>query len=517
MMRIFRYLIPIVVLVFLPRFLSGMESDLEKRVRKFTLKNGIRVLLLERHLSPTVSLYIRQRAGAVDEVSGKTGAAHLLEHMMFKGTRTIGTRNYARESKILRKINETGKQLDLERGKPDRADDTTLKALEVKLKALQEEHKKWMLPNELDRIYTENGAEEMNAGTGQDLTTYHVSLPSNKIELWARIESDRLQHPVFREFYTERDVVIEERRQRIEAHPRGKLSEQFYAAAFQAHPYGRPIIGWPSDLHLLNMDDVSAFFRRASSPSRTVIAVVGDIQPQETLAVIRKYFENIPTAEAEPYVITEEPPQSGERRVEVIFDARPQLMIGYRKPPPPAQDDYTMEVIEAILSKGRTSRFYRRLVEELNIAESITAANGMPGARYPNLFAIFATPRPPYGCRELELAIDEELDKLKQTAVPEPELQKVKNQLKADFIRELNANSSLAGMLSYYEVLLGDYRYLTDYIKAIDRVTSGEIMQAARAYLNRHNKTVASLVSSGQTPSEASSLPSLEQRPKHEK
>jgi predicted Zn-dependent peptidase len=506
MTRKIKAFIAIVILIFLPRFLSAAESDLENRVRKFTLKNGIRVLLLERHLSPTVSLYIRQRAGAVDEVSGKTGAAHLLEHMMFKGTRSIGTRNEAMEHKILREINKTGQQLDLERGKADRTDAGTVKALEDKLKALQEQHKKWMIPNELDRLYTENGAEDMNAGTGQDLTTYYVSLPSNKIELWARIESDRLQHPVFREFYTERDVVMEERRQRIEAHPRGKLAEQFYAAAFQAHPYGRPILGWPSDLRLLNMDDVSFFFRRASAPHHTVIAVVGDIQSQETLAVIRKYFERIPATKPEPYVITAEPSQSGERRAEVIFDAKPQCMIGYHKPPPPAQDDYNFDIIEAILSRGRTSRFYRKIVEELKIAESVDTANGMPGARYSNLFAIFATPRDPHGCRELEPAIDEELEKLKQTEVPEQELQKVKNQMKADFIRELNSNSSLAKMLSYYEVLLGDYRYLTSYIKVIDKITPEEIVQAARKYLNRQNRTVA-ILTPGQTPSAASGQP----------
>ncbi len=515
MIRKIKAFIPVIALIFLPQLSSADQGDLENRVQKYTLDNGIRVLLLERHLSPTVSLYIRQRAGAVDEVSGKTGAAHLLEHMMFKGTTSIGSRNAEMEGRILREINETGQKLDLEREKPGGMAAVAAKALEEKLKALHEEHKKWMIPNELDRIYTENGAEEMNAGTGQDLTTYHVSLPSNKIELWARIESDRLQHPVFREFYTERDVVMEERRQRIEAHPRGKLAEQFYAAAFQAHPYGRPILGWPSDLRLLNMDDISSFSHRANAPHHTVIAVVGDIQPRETLAVIRKYFEKIPAARPEPYVITEEPPQTGERRVEVIFDAKPQCMIGYHKPPPPAQDDYTLDVVEAILSRGRTSRFYRRIVEELKIAETVSAANGLPGARYPNLFGIFATPRHPHGCRELELAIDVEIEKLKQTAVPAQELQKIKNQMKADFIRELNSNSSLAGMLSYYEVLLGDYRYLTSYINVIDKITPAEIMQAAQKYLNRQNRTVA-ILTPAQPPPAAPADP-VKQKPDYEK
>ena len=506
MIRKLHIFIPAILLTFLLQPLSAAENDLESRVLKFTLNNGIRVLLLERPLSPTVSLYIRQRTGAVDEISGKTGTAHLLEHMMFKGTTTIGTRNYKSERDVLRKIRTTGRQLDLERRKADRADAKALEALQAKLKALQEEHKQWMIPNELDRIYTENGAEEMNASTGQDLTTYHVSLPSNKIELWARIESDRLQNPVFREFYTERDVIMEERRQRIETNPGGKLADQFFAAAFQVHPYGRPILGWPSDMRFLSMDDLSAFFHQARAPHHTVIAVVGDINPEETLSLIRKYFESIPARKTDPLFINGEPPQSAERRVEVIFDAKPQLMIGYHKPPPPAQDDYIFDVIEAILSKGRTSRFYRKMVEELKIAESVETANGMPGARYPSLFTIFATPRRPHECRELEQAIDAELERLKRAPVAEQELQKIKNQMKADFIRGLNSNNGLANMLSYYETLLGDYRYLSHYIKVIDKITPDEIMQTAQKYLRKENRTVATLISS-RTPSERSGQP----------
>lgn len=494
MMKKINFFIAIVVLMFLPRLLFASGNDLENRVQKFTLKNGIRVLLLERHLSPTVSLYIRQRAGAVDEISGKTGTAHLLEHMMFKGTTSIGTRYYALESEILQKIKETGQQLDLERVKPDLDHAGVVQAIAKKLKALQEEHKKWMIPNELDRIYTENGAEEMNARTGQDLTTYHVSLPSNRIELWARIESDRMQNPVFREFYNERDVILEERRQRTDADPKGKLSEQFFATAFQTHPYGRPILGWPSDIVSLGMDDLSAFFRKAHAPQQTVIAVVGDIDPEETLRLIRKYFENIPARKMEPPYITEEPPQPGERRVEVVFAAKPQLIIGYRKPPPPDRDDYIFDVIEALLSEGRTSRFYRTIVEKRKIAEHIDTVNGMPGARFANLFTIHATPRHPHDCRELEQAIDEELEKLKHTPVKQQELQKIKNQMRADFIRHLNSNSGLAGMLSYYEALLGDYRYLINHIKILDKITPDEIMQAAKKYLKKENRTVATLV-----------------------
>jgi predicted Zn-dependent peptidase len=259
-------------------------------------------------------------------------------------------------------------------------------------------------------------------------------------------------------------------------------------------------------MRFLSMDDVSAFFHQARAPRHTVISVVGDINPEETLSLIRKYFESIPARKMDPLFINGEPPQSAERRVEVNFDAKPQLMIGYHKPPPPAQDDYIFDVIEAILSKGRTSRFYRKMVEELKIAESVATANGTPGARYPNLFAIYATPRRPHECRELEQAIDAELERIKREPVPEQELQKVKNQMKADFIRSLNSNNGLASMLSYYETLLGDYRYLSNYIKVIDKITPDEIMQAAQKYFRKQNRTVATLISS-RTPSEQSGQP----------
>lgn len=493
MMKQCKPLFTVALIIFFLWPLSAAGSDLEARVRKHVLKNEITVLLLERHLSPTVSFYIRQRAGAVDEISGKTGTAHLLEHMMFKGTTSIGTRNYKKERPILQEIRETGQKLDLLHRQADKADPKSFEALTARLKTLQEEHKRWLIPNELDRIYTENGAEDMNASTGQDVTTYHVSLPSNKIELWARIESDRMRQPVFREFYAERDVIMEERRQRIEANPDGKLSEQFYAAAFLAHPYGRPILGWPSDMRFLNMDDVTTFFQRAHSPRHTVITVVGDIDPEQTLSIIKKYFESLPSQDGQTDFVTEEPPQTGERRVEVVFDAKPKLMVGYHKPPPPAPDDYVFDVIEALLSKGRTSRFYRKLVEKLKIAEYAETSNGLPGARYPNLFVIFAAPHQPHGCSELEKAIDDEIEELKTKPVSEQELQKVKNQMKADYIRYLQSNQGLASMISYYEVLLGDYRYLTGHLGMIDKISPVDIMQAAQKYLKKDNRTLATL------------------------
>jgi predicted Zn-dependent peptidase len=467
--------------------------DLEKKVVKIKLKNGLTVLMLERHLSPTVSLYIRHRIGAVDEQNGKSGAAHLLEHMMFKGTTTIGTKNYMAEKKILDAIEKTGTVLDKEKRKGSKADPEMIKKISARLKKLEDQHKKYFIPNEIDRLYTQNGGLDMNASTGQDVTTYHVSLPANKIELWARIESDRLLNPVFREFYTERDVVMEERRQRVESDPDGKLYEQFISAAYKIHPYGRPIIGWEEDLINLSPDSVKEIFKKYQAPDSMVIAVVGDINPPKTLKLIEKYFGRIPASRDKKIAIPAEPVQTEERRVNVTFDANPMMIIGFHKPNAPSYDDYVFDVLEAILTKGRTSRLYNKLVTDLQIAKSISASNGVPATRYPNLFTIFAQPRYPHTNSELEEMILQEIEKIKTQPVTDEELTKAKNNIKMEYIKSLDANSEIASTLSYYEILLGDYRYFADYLSNIDKVTAGDIQKAAGIYLKKDNRTIAVL------------------------
>jgi predicted Zn-dependent peptidase len=487
-------IIPLLAIFFLlvPAELPAYE--LEKQVRKITLDNGLTVLMLARHTSPTVSFYIRHRVGAVDEANGATGTAHFLEHMMFKGTKTIGVKDYQAEKKILSLINKAGNALDQEKMKGEAADKKRLEKLTKNLNSLQEKHRSLIVSNEIDRLYTENGAVKLNASTGQDVTTYQVSLPANKTEIWARIEADRMINPVFREFYAERDVIMEERRQSVESDPEGKLMEQFLATAFNAHPYGRPILGWPSDMSYLNPDSTRKFFNLYHAPNNTVIAIVGDIDPPSTIKLVKKYFGGIKRQNIPAFHITEEPPQRGERRVEVSFSANPQLIIGYHKPTLPADDDYVFDVIESILGHGRTSRFYKSLVEEKGLAESVQAANGLPGARYPNLFTIFASPRHPHANAELEAEIYKELDKLKTDLISAAELEKTKNQLKADFIRGLASNSGLASKLSYYEILTGDYRYLTNHISIIDKITPDDIRRVTKKYLSKENRTVASIV-----------------------
>jgi len=488
--RILLYLIAL-SLVLVPGVSRAI--DLEKKVIKTKLDNGLTVLLLERKFSPTVSLYIRYRVGAVDEVKGQSGAAHFLEHMMFKGTPTIGTKNYVEEKRILGQIEKTGSKLDLEKMKGEKADAKIVEQLSDHLKSLQEEHRRYYIPNEIDRLYTENGGMNMNASTGQDMTTYFVNLPANKIELWARIESDRLINPVFREFYTERDVVMEERGMRVETSPDGKLYEAFINKAYTVHPYGIPILGWPRDMMYLSQDAIRNIHKKYLTPSNIVITVVGDIDPSKTLNLIKKYFGPIPQRSVIPGYIPAEPPQTEERKVEVFFDASPKMIIGYHKPTAPDFEDYVFDVLEKILSSGRTSRLYSRLVLEKQIADSISTHNGIPASRYPNMFAIFATPRTPHTSDDLLKAIEVELEDIINHPVSEKELARAKKKMKMEFISSLDSNAELASVLSDTELLLGDYRYFANYIPQIEKVTAADIQKVAAKYLTKNNRTIATL------------------------
>jgi len=484
-----------VVLLFLcGTLIPCVAYDLAGKVKEFMLENGLRVLIVERHAGPTVSLYISHPTGAIDDENGHTGTAHFLEHLRFKGTETIGTRNFNEERQVLRKIHETGSALDREEMKGDGADRQEIKKLRERLETLQAEAGKWSIPGEIDRLYTENGGGDLNAFTGQDITTYHVSLPANRIELWARIESDRMANPVFREFYSERNVILEERKQRVASDPRGKLMEQFLSTAFMAHPYRRPVLGWSSDMRFLDIDYTWQFFRTHYPPNNTIITIVGDVSPEGVMEIIRRYFGPLPPQKLPVRRVTEEPVQQGERRTQVVFDAAPQLIIGYHKPTLPSFGDCVFDVIDTILSGGRTSRFFKVLVKEKGIAADVTTANGYPGARYPNLFIIFAKPVSPHTPEELEGALYEEVNRLKREPVELKELEKAKNQLKADLLRNMSTNSGLAGMLSYYETVAGDWRYLTTFLDLLEKVTPEDVMATAERYLTRHNRTVATLV-----------------------
>jgi len=467
-------------------------AGLEEMVREHTLKNGMKLLLVERHTSPTVSAWIRFKVGSVNERSDERGIAHLLEHMLFKGTKTLGTKDFAREKPLLDAIEKTAQHLMAEKVKRGDADPKKIEQLSRKLAGLEAEAAKYLVKNEVSGIYDKNGGYNYNAFTGKDSTAYMISLPANKLELWAVIESDRLRNAVLREFYTERNVVMEERRRSYDADPQGKLWESFLAAAYQAHPYRQPIIGWMSDIENLSRTKAESFLHRYYAPANAVVAIVGDIDPVKTIALVEKYFGALPPGVPVPPVATVEPRQLGERRIEILDDSEPQFMIGYHKPTIPDPDDYTFDVITMLLAEGKNSRLYKKLVVEKQLASEVSAFYG-PASRYPNLFIISAVPRSPHSMQEVEAAIYEELELLKHEPVSPRELQQVLNKLEADEVRALSTNNGLAYRLTEYESVAGTWRYLTEHRAKVAKVTPAEVLAAARKYLVSDNRTVASI------------------------
>ena len=468
---------------------SAWGAGLADRVHEYTLKNGLKLLMVERHTSPTVAAWIRFRVGSVDERSDERGLAHMLEHMLFKGTKTLGTTDYAAEKPLLDKIEATAQRLMAEQAKGDKADQKLLESLQKELKTEEAAAEKYVVKEEFAQIYAKNGGVGYNAYTSKDGTTYMINLPSNKLELWAAIESDRMQNAVLREFYTERNVVMEERRRSYEAEPEGRLWETFLATAFVAHPDGQPVIGWASDIAYLSRTKAERFLHRYYAPNNAIMAIVGDIDPQKTLALVERYFGSIPPGTPVPPVTTVEPAQDGEKRIEIFGDAGSQLLIGYHKPTLPSPDDYVFDVIDMLLSNGRTSRLYKKLVVEKQLVSDIGSFTA-PGQRYPNLFIISATPQEPHTVKEVEAAIYEELDRLKTEPVTKHELQQILNQLEYQEVRQMVSIGGLARNLTEYEAIAGSWRYMIEHRKKVAEVTPEDIMRVAKKYLVEKNRTV---------------------------
>ena len=482
---------------------QAASFGLADRVVEQKLANGLTVLMVERHQTPVVSLNMTFRVGGVNEQVGQTGLAHLYEHMAFKGTRTVGTKNYEKERPILEEWFRVGTELEqrqreLARKSQEKSasfeERATIEGLQKRFTELQDQAGQFVAGNEMALLYQRHGGVGLNAATGKDLTRYMINLPANRLPLWAALEADRMAHPVLREFYKERGVVMEERRMRNDDSPSGLLYETFTSAAFRAHPYGIPTIGWESDILSLTPADTEAFFKAYYGPGNATIAIVGDINPKDVMALIEQTFGTIPASPSQPQIVTVEPPQRGERRVEVEFDAEPSLVIGFHKPALGHPDDYVFDVIDALLSDGLTSRLYTNLVREKRLAASVNSDSNYPGVRSPNLFVLNATPLAPHTTAEVESAIYAEIERLKTEPVSAKELEKVLNNLDADLVRALRSNGGLASQLALYQTVAGDWRYALKSRDKIAAVTPMDIQRVATEYFRRSNRTVATLV-----------------------
>lgn len=466
-------------------------ASFEKRTTVKVLPNGLTILVCERPEAPVFSFYTLVDAGSADDPQGDSGLAHMFEHMAFKGTQDIGTTNYAAEKLALSKVEQAQAAYDAEFRKRVGQDPKKLAELKKAFEDAQDSAQKYVIPNQFSEIAEQNGAVGINASTGEDSTQYFWSMPSNRLELWAYMESDRIAHPVEREFYKERDVVYEERRLRIDSNPIGSMVEQFLATAYTAHPYGRSGVGWPSEISQVNATEAEAFHKKYYVPSNIVIAVVGDVKASTAMPVLERYFSKIPAGPKPEPMTTIEPPQFAERSVTIREAAQPFYIEGYHRPDYRDPDDSVYDAITDIFSNGRTARLYKSLVRDQKIAATAEGFSGFPGEKFPGLFAFYAVPVPGHTPEEMRDAIHKELDKLKSTDVTDEELQMFKTRARAGLLRGLADNEGLAQQLAEYQTRYGDWRELFRELDRINKVSKADVRRVANKIFVESNRTSA--------------------------
>lgn len=483
---------PGLLLLFAPLLLDAQSlAEFEKRVTEFTLPNGLHFILMERHEAPVISFRTYVNAGSVEDPEGRTGLAHMFEHMAFKGTPSIGTRNWPDEKRVLEEIEKIYDQLEAERARRPKPDLDRISTLEGQLKLAMDRAGSYVITNDYPRIIEENGGVGLNAGTGLDSTEYFCSLPSNRAELWFLLESQRFLHPVFREFYRERDVVMEERRSRVESSPRGKLIDNFQATAFQAFPYHRPTVGYASDIVNLRAKDAEKFFRTWYVPSNITIGIAGDLNPGDARRLAEKYFGPLPATPPPLPVHTVEPKQDGPKLVEVESPSQPVEAIGYKRPDQYDKDDPVFDVISGILSGGRTGILHRDMIRDKRISLVASAIATFPDGRHENLFVFFLVPAPGHTVAENEKELEQVLEKFKTEKVDAVTLARVKTKTRASLIRTLDSNSGMAQLLTSYHANYGDWRKLFTSLADMDKVTADDVQRVAKQYFVPTSRTIA--------------------------
>jgi predicted Zn-dependent peptidase len=466
-------------------------ASFEKRITVKKLDNGLTLMVMERPEAPVFSFFTHVDVGSSQDPQGQAGLAHMFEHMAFKGTDKIGTENFPEERKVLEEIEVAYHAYDTERRKSTGQDPKKLAELEKTWKDLVAKAQEYVNVNEFGELIERNGGVGLNAFTSMDETAYYYSMPANDLELWAYLESQRFLHPVFREFYKERDVVVEERRMRTDSRPIGRLIEQLQAASYMAHPYRRSTVGFYSEISAVNASDAAALYKMYYVPANMIIAVVGDVKAATTMPMLEKYFSQLPAGPKPPDIRTVEPPQLGEKTVTLREAGQPWYVEGYHRPDFRDPDDAVYDSISDLVSNGRTSRLYRSLVRDKKIALFAGGQGGFPGNKYPSLYLFFAVPSQGKTPQVLADAIHEEIEKLKTTDISDEELQMIKTRAKADLIRGLADNEGLAQQLATYQSMFGDWRELFRQVDRIEKVTKADIRRVAQKTFVPSNRTVA--------------------------
>ncbi|MBI2688405.1 MAG: insulinase family protein [Acidobacteria bacterium] len=464
-------------------------ADFEKRVTEFTLANGLHFIVMERHEAPVVSFHLHVDSGAANDPANASSTAHMFEHMIGKGTVSLGTKNWPEEEKALQAVEAAYDKLEEERVKGRRASSAQLERLKATLDKAIEKANSFVDQNAFTKEIERNGGVGFNASTALDYTNYFYSLPANRTELWFALQSEWTARPVFREFYKERDVVREERRMRVESGAQGKLIEALLTTSFTAHPY-RNFIGWASDIENLRAKGGAEFHKTYYVPGNMCIGIVGDVNPAEIKRLAEKYFGPIPAAPLPPRLVTREPQQIGIKRVTVEDPSQPLVVIAYHRPDGTHADDAAIDVLNGVLSSGRTSILYKEMVRDKKIALGLQTIPQFPGGKYPNLFLYFGVPNQGKTADDLEKSWDEIIARVQKDGVDEPTVKRVKVKMRAGLLRALDSNSGLAGALASNWMTYGDWRKMFTDLEELDKVTPADVQRVAKTYLLPSNKTV---------------------------
>ena len=474
---------------------TGLEA-IERQVQEFTLPNGLKFIVVERHQAPVFSFMTAVGSGSANDQIGTTGLAHMMEHMAFKGTPIVGTKDYAKEKTLLDGEESAFTALLDERRRGARADTSKLRALEQAFKGAQESAREPVVSNEFSKVIEQAGAQDANAFTADDLTAYFYSIPSNRLELWALMEGSRMTYPVFREFYKERDVVYEERRMRVESSPIGRLFDEFIHAAFVAHPYGFGGIGYPSDLKSFSRTQGDEYFKKNYVAKNMTVAVVGDVTLADVQNYAQKYFSDLSDAPKPPPVDTEEPEQKAERRVIIEDPAQPYVIIGWHIPAASDPSYTAYQALASLLAGGDFARLNKVLVKEKKIVTQVFATTGVPGEKYPNLFLILGVPAAGQDPLKVEQEIYAVLDEVqKSKPFTDDELAGYKVRVKSGKIASVDQNSDLASELARAQIVYGDWREFFREQERVQALKVSDLMDAMKRSLMKSNRTVGVIVS----------------------
>jgi predicted Zn-dependent peptidase len=469
-------------------------------VTEFTLDNGMKFIVLEKHDAPLASVMLYANVGAAHEKDGQTGVAHYLEHLAFKGTTRIGTRDYPAEKKALDQLDEIFTQLLAAEAAGDEA---AIAQLSSRFAEVQAEADSYVEQNKYGQIIEQAGGTGLNATTSADATRYFYDLPSNKLELWFSLESERFLDPVFREFYKEKEVILEERRMRVDNSPIGQMIERFSEVAFTANPYRRPVIGYQEDLHKATRADVQAFFDTYYGPSNLIAAVVGDVNPEQVKQLAETYFGRYQSRINPPNLVVNEPPQTEARDFTLELVSEPWYLEGYHRPGINDPDHVVYAMIDSILTGGRTARLYKALVEP-QIALDVGSANGFPGDKQSTVLLFYGLTAPGHTVDEIAVGLQAELERLKTEPVDAATLDRVKTQARAGLLGTLDSNNGMANLLTEYEAKTGSWRNVFEELQAIEAVSAADVQRVAKATFRPETRTVGQLVSaSGAPPTEA--------------